>query len=209
MDYGCNGCNKKKHMHSQDQLQIKQLPTCNPDIMVCGSINIPQGFQFNTAENLDWATNACLECRTEDVSIECTTGIVDRCGPISGTIQVKAVRAVGCFNYIFNVPVKSTCPVSNANLSLEDSVCVNQVICVQSSTFQCDQQIAKCDISLIYISVRQVTAEGCTRPTRFDIHATYRLFENICPSSASAPLPEAPAGFDKVYVRDKTPDGLK
>lgn len=193
---GCNKCGKNK-TNVQEKGDILQAPTCNRFVTVCGTINLPQGFVLSDQGNLQFGLNACLECRTEDVTIQCTP---DNCSPIM--IPATAVQAVGCFNYVISVPVQSACPATVSAVSLENSACVNQVVCIENSSFECDPVLAACDIAFIFLGVTQILREECTVPSQLDVVAVLRLFENVC----SVPTPEYTpehGNFDRVeYFKD-------
>jgi hypothetical protein len=191
---GCRRCGKRK-IKGQDG---EDVLVCNRDVSICGSINLPQGFTFVPELGIDFAINACLKCRTEDVSVTCTPDMIDNCGSIM--IQAKAVRAVGCFNYVISIPIQSTCPQSNAYVSLENSACVDQIVCIQDSMFECDPAIAACDLSFIFLSFHQIQPERCTAPSRVDVEAIVRLFKNTCASSSSEALPQS--GEPEIIIID-------
>lgn len=196
----CGKCGNRI-LKQKDGEELLQVPTCTRNISICGSINLPQGFRLSDKGDLHVGINACLECRTENVNIECTSDAIDNCGPVSGIIQAQAIRAVGCFNYVISVPVESTCPATLSYVTLENSACVDQVVCLQDSMFECDPVRARCDIDFIFLGVRQVVLEDCTAPTRFDVRATFRLFRNICTSPTSESIPES-SQFDRVKYPD-------
>ncbi|SDZ30405.1 hypothetical protein [Thermoactinomyces sp. DSM 45892] len=189
-------CGKK----NAGQPSPEQVIHCHQTVSICGTINLPEGFRLSGEGNLHVGIHSGLDCRTEEVAFECP-GMVNDCGPI--VFRAQAVRAVGAFNYVISVPVESECPDSFSYVSLEDVAYVDQVACLQDSSFKCDPEVSNCDIFWIFVGVRQVTPEGCDHPTRLDVRAAFRIFNNTCSSfePTSLVLPSHDE-FDRVMVKE-------
>jgi hypothetical protein len=130
-----------------EQIEVQQIlddcsgTQCNNIVIDCITVLVKHPFGVDSSPQLSLAFDtSCLECIVEPCSLPATS--TNPCGgQISGSIIVNRVRVVGCIKYVVSIATfgdgrDSSGNVARSHFCAQDTVCVDQILCIVNENNQ-------------------------------------------------------------------------
>lgn len=153
---GCGECGKKKKAKgNNEEINISQVITpcrsCVRTIGRCNVVPLPHGFVW-TGDAATVVASPDLSCCITDCLASTTL-----CGVSFPPIALQEIRLTGIIQYVINVPVMAEnlsglCVGAVTNISLSDSLRVDNVVCHVPADVEFDCPAAICDVGATVVT---------------------------------------------------------
>jgi hypothetical protein len=157
--------NKKCCDQEDPQLPVDCPTDCSPTLAVCCRLTVSNNFKIDTDPvnaSLLFDTN-CLSFIKGVCDSTCNVNIPASCGggTIPVPVQLNTFTAVGCIPLSVTLPAvgNNDCPSPiKGSISCYDTICVNQLICLTSSTGSAPNP---CDITIKIDKINEPIISDC------------------------------------------------